>query len=65
MGAARAAREPTANLVSSAQSVAGRSRQSIAACSTALADEVGGRRNSNSKHAVAKQTTNMNLKSLT
>src|SRR5262245_1712227 len=40
-------------------------RHSMGACLTASAEEAGGRRSSNSKPAVAKQTTNMNLKSLT
>ena len=41
--------------------VATHSRHSIGTCLTASAEDAGGRR---SKQAVAKQTTNMNLKSL-
>src|SRR6185437_13224065 len=40
-------------------------RYSIGACPSASAEDAGGRRSSNSEHAVAKQTTSMNLKSLT
>src|SRR5262245_50608508 len=54
-----------ANLMASPQqSQRFASHHSIGACLTASAEDAGGRRSSNSKHAVAKQTTNMNLKSL-